>query len=337
MLWSISLYRSRRVSSSSKVVAMTRPTCPRSLRCAARSSEKVRLASPNTAESASGSMSSSLLNLPIVFRPGPLGIAPNVVSSSGISAVAAIMRSSSGTVPSYRSNTNLRSLWVRPWSCLTAAASSFHLALKVVITSTFVPTPSFRSVSCLQCCEVSSAGLLRLSFWGGTKPLVNRWLSSSRESCSSTCFIVTSCMAPHLVRSCLIFVLATGSRWSMSSIFCLLPSSTSSRLSSRLSRREPSTESFRCSCTPTSSSSSFKPPSASASPSATSAGASSMPSSRPSSGTSSSPTGTSAPSKTASSPSAAPSAPMASAAEPLAWRAQGMAAPASKGSLGWAA
>mmetsp|Transcript_94774 Transcript_94774/g.272834 ORF Transcript_94774/g.272834 Transcript_94774/m.272834 type:complete len:226 (+) Transcript_94774:755-1432(+) len=225
---------------------MTRPTWPRAFLCLASFSAKVRFASPKTAASAIGSISSKRVNLPKADTPGASGIAVAVVLSSSASVPAASLTISSRSfVPSKLVSTCRKSLWLKPRSNLSLSNPSFHRHLKAATESHAEPPGIFRSRISAQCLEKSSAAdFQRLDLSGMYEPRMKSSISSVVQV-SHTCLTTWSCAKPHFVRSCCVFrFLASSSGES----FCFLEAlakSSSSRLSMRFKRNEPSTASFK--------------------------------------------------------------------------------------------
>mmetsp|Transcript_15153 Transcript_15153/g.43282 ORF Transcript_15153/g.43282 Transcript_15153/m.43282 type:complete len:417 (-) Transcript_15153:150-1400(-) len=200
---SISAYRSLRVSMVSNVVATMRPTWPRPSRCCASSDENVKLASPTTSASATGSMSSKRLNLPMVKGPGLSGAASAVSSSPGIVMPASSTSSSIGRVPSYFDMTYRKSLWHKSRKVPSSVELRFQRCLKAATASTVLPEGHLDSVRRRNFSAICS----QTDFWPpseflGCHPDFLMVSTSSTSAVSRTYLDATSLLSLHLSRSC---------------------------------------------------------------------------------------------------------------------------------------
>mmetsp|Transcript_66395 Transcript_66395/g.216035 ORF Transcript_66395/g.216035 Transcript_66395/m.216035 type:complete len:213 (+) Transcript_66395:713-1351(+) len=167
-------------------------------------------------------------------------------------------------------------------SILSAVKSNFQRCLKAEMASQAAPPGMLRS-------RISETYLLKTSptdfIWlnlSGWYPDFVIMSTSSTEDWSRTCFTTASEVRPHLASRACTFCALTGSPSLRFLPGCV--SSSSSRLSMRLRRKEPSTASLKCSSTsmPACKSSSSSSSSAAASPTSASVASRSSPSARPS-------------------------------------------------------
>mmetsp|Transcript_25020 Transcript_25020/g.63641 ORF Transcript_25020/g.63641 Transcript_25020/m.63641 type:complete len:212 (-) Transcript_25020:39-674(-) len=162
-------------------------------------------------------------------------------------------------------------------SILSAVKSNFQRCLKAEMASQAAPPGMLRSrISETYLLKTSPTDFIWLNLSGWYPDLVIM-STSSTEDWSRTCFTTASEVRPHLASRACTFSALTGSP-----SLRLLPgcvSSSSSRLSMRLRRRDPSTASLKCSSTsmPAVKSSSSSSTSAAASPTSASVASRSSP------------------------------------------------------------